>query len=127
MAKILAVDDSDVVRESYQSYLESQGHEVVLGVDGTDGLVQAEATHGVDLIMVDYNMPGMDGISMCGKIREIERYATTPIFVCTTERSPAIKSRGKEVGVIAWLIKPINNDHLGIGITKVLEKLKKSA
>ena len=94
--KILIVDDSDTLRIQLKKALEEAGHIVVEGKDGRDGLIKAQENIDTQLIICDYNMPEMDGITMCRKIREITALKSIPIFMLTTETSPELKTLGKE-------------------------------
>jgi two-component system, chemotaxis family, chemotaxis protein CheY len=112
MKKILLVDDSDAVRSELKELLSSKGYAVVEGVDGLDGLNQAKNHLDIDLFISDLNMPEMDGIMMCTKIREIEHYKSTPIFMLTTESSLELKNAAKAAGILAWIVKPYTNDRV---------------
>jgi len=122
MAKILIADDSETLRTELREVLEGAGHDVVEAVDGTDGLRKAEEAQGVQLIISDYNMPGLDGITMIRKIKEIDRYGSVPVGMLTTESSKELKATGKEAGVIVWFVKPFEPSRLLSTIDKVLEK-----
>jgi len=80
MARILLVDDDEMVRSTVRAMLAGAGHEVVQAVDGEDGLLQFRQ-HGCDLIICDVIMPNMDGLEM---VREIRRLSTdVPIISMT--------------------------------------------
>lgn len=115
---ILVVDDSATVRQQLCDVLKPKGYEVIQGKDGADGLAQAKA-HAVDLIIVDVNMPNVDGITMVEAVRRLPAHAKTPIFVLTTESGTRVKD-GKRVGVTAWIVKPFKPESLLAAITKVL-------
>jgi two-component system chemotaxis response regulator CheY len=120
MAKILVVDDTEITRTELGDYLQKAGHQVIYGSDGASGLAQAE-THGdIDLIVSDYNMPEMDGLTMLQRIRALSTHRTTPSFMLTTESSPGLKAQGKECGVKAWIIKPCSPDLVLAAAVKVL-------
>ncbi len=119
MAKILIVDDSDVIRSELQGILVKDGYTVTEATNGTEGLSAAMEQGPFDLIITDYNMPGLNGVEMCSKIRQDSRYTQVPILVLTTESSTELRKKGQEIGVRAWLVKPINADV----ISKVLVKL----
>lgn len=123
MAKILVVDDSETLRLELVDVLRSH-HEVVEGSDGFDGLQKAEEQQNVDLIISDYNMPGMDGITMIRKIKAIDRYKNVPVAMLTTESSKELKLAGKEAGVVVWMIKPFDGDKMKATVQKILETFK---
>ena len=104
MAKILIADDSETLRLELKEVLERGGHNVVEACDGADGLKKAEESHGVQLIISDYNMPGLDGITMIAKIKQIDRYKLVPVGMLTTESSKELKQSGKEAGVVVWVV-----------------------
>ncbi len=127
MAKVLIVDDSDILRLKLRTALEASGHSVVEGASGVDGIKIARSDSGINLIITDLNMPEVDGIAMCQEIRKIAGYETIPIFMLTTEKSANLKSQGKEVGIKLWIVKPFAPERVTEAITKVLEKSKESA
>lgn len=120
MAKILVVDDSETLRLQLGDVLQKAGHSVVFGVDGADGIAKAKANSDVQLIISDYNMPEVDGLTMLRKIRELPGYAEKPSFMLTTEASPGLKALGKECGVKAWIVKPFTPDKLLMAVTKIV-------
>jgi two-component system chemotaxis response regulator CheY len=122
MAKILIIDDSETVRMEVRETLETGGHEVFEAIDGVEGLSQFKNIPGIQMAICDVNMPNMDGITMCGKVKEDESIAKIPIIMLTTESSPDLKARGKEAGVLAWMIKPFNGEKMLAAITKVLSR-----
>ena len=104
MATILAVDDSETMRQMVKQTLQAGNHQVVLADDGEDGLSKYLSTAGVDLIITDINMPKMDGIGLIKEIRM--RNATIPILALTTESEDEMRKKGAEAGANGWLVKP---------------------
>jgi len=119
MAKILVVDDSASIRNMVSFTLQQQSYETVEAVDGNDGLVKAQGGK-FDLVITDVNMPGMDGITLCSKLRMLPGFKFTPVLILTTESSPEIKQRGKSAGATGWLVKPFNPDKLLATIKRVI-------
>jgi two-component system chemotaxis response regulator CheY len=124
MAKILIVDDSDILRIELRETLESAGHQVVEGVNGVDGLEKATSLRDIDLLISDVNMPEMDGITMCRCIRALPHQASLPMFMLTTEASSDLKASGKEAGVMLWIVKPFNRVKVIEVVAKVLQMRK---
>ncbi len=122
MAKILIVDDSDTLRIQLREALESAGHNVIEGVDGADGLRQASENRDINMIITDFNMPQMDGVTMAGKIREIPELSKVPMLMLTTEATPDIKAAGKAAGILAWIVKPLVPSKVLPAIEKVLSR-----
>lgn len=119
MAKILIVDDSGLVRIQVRDVLERAGHEVLEAEDGEAGLQVAGANPDLRLVIADFNMPKLNGIQMLGEIRKLANHTHTPFMVLSTETSPALKSAGKEVGVLVWVVKPL----VELGFVKTVEKV----
>ncbi len=119
MASILAVDDSESMRQMVSFALKNAGHTVVEAVDGQDALARAK-TNKVNLVITDVNMPRMDGISLIKELRNLPDYKFTPILMLTTESSSEKKQQGKEAGATGWLVKPFNPDQLISTINRVL-------
>jgi two-component system, chemotaxis family, chemotaxis protein CheY len=116
---VLIVDDSACVRRQLRRALEGDGYAVVEAENGQRG-IDAISDGPVDLMIVDVNMPVMDGLEMIGKVRELQSHKKTPIFVLTTESSVSMVKQGKTLGATAWIVKPVKPDVLVKGIRGVL-------
>jgi len=116
---VLVVDDSATMRQQTRTLLQTNGYTVVEAGNGAEGLEAAKGTS-VGLVIVDVNMPVMNGIEMIGKLRKMANYGKTPIFVLTTESSGNIVSEGKAAGATAWIVKPFNPQILLAAVKKVL-------
>lgn len=106
MAKILVIDDSAAIRQVVRTALEIAGHRILEASSGREGIDLAQANQDVQLIIADHNMPGMDGLTMCQKIREIPGLSRVPMIMLTTERSRDLMLKGKEIGLTGWITKP---------------------
>lgn len=121
MAKILAVDDSLMIRKLVEAVLTGAGHEVVVANDGVLGLEAARAEV-FDLVLTDLNMPNMSGMSFASKLRRMSEYDAVPIVVLTTESGDYKKNKAKSTGINAWLQKPFDQDRLLAAVDAMLEK-----
>ncbi len=110
MANVLVVDDSNTMREIVAGYLSQNGFQVAVATDGRDGLLQLRSDPGIKLIVSDVNMPNMDGLTMAEKIRKELGNKDVRIIMLTTEDNPAMRSRGKDVGVTGRIVKPFRGD-----------------
>ena len=119
MAKILTVDDSNSIRRMVATTLRSAGHEVEEACDGVDGYVTATSQF-FDALLVDVNMPNMDGITMIKRLRAVDTYAHTPMLVLTTESSQERKMAGREAGATGWIVKPFDPDLLLLTLKRIL-------
>lgn len=111
MAKILAVDDSALVRQIMGATLRGVGHEVVEAVDGVDALGKAQTT-GFDLVISDINMPNMDGVALIRELRQLANFKLTPVLILTNGRRIDSGNERRASGVSGWIVKPINPDQL---------------
>ena len=119
MRSILAVDDSPSMRKMVSFTLSGAGFRVVEAIDGVDALEKAQKEQ-IDLVLVDQNMPRLDGIGLTRKLREDPRYQITPILILTTESSDQMKQAGRDAGATGWLVKPFNPHRLIEIIQKVI-------
>ena len=110
MADVLVVDDSSTMREIVSSFLSKNGFQVIVAADGRDGLLQLRANPAIKLVVSDFNMPNMDGLTMAEKIRTELGNQAVRIVMLTTEDNPQIRARGKAVGVTGWIVKPFRGD-----------------
>jgi two-component system, chemotaxis family, chemotaxis protein CheY len=117
--KILAVDDSDTMREMVKETLEIGGYEVVLAVDGLDGVKKFNENSNLSLVIADINMPNMNGIEMIKEIRKIN--TEVPILTLTTESEDQMKQRGKDAGADGWIVKPFRPPQFLDIIKQILE------
>ena len=120
MAKILVVDDSETVRNRLSRELMQNGHEVLEAADGVKGLEVLDANQNTEVVISDVNMPEMDGITMCRKIKEKTYAENMHLFILTTEFDQQLKAKGKEAGVKLWITKPVNMTKLNAVINKVV-------
>ena len=119
MYSILTVDDSASMRQLVAYTLKGAGFDVLQASDGQEGLERARERN-VDLMLVDQNMPRMDGISLVRALRNLPQYKTTPILMLTTESSDAMKAAGRAAGATGWLVKPFDPARLLEVVKKVM-------
>ena len=103
-ARILVVDDSITSRTLEQSVLAAAGYDVVTAVDGAEGWRTVEAG-GIELVVSDVEMPNLDGIGLCERIRANASTIALPIILVTSLDEPAQRARGLEAGADAYLTK----------------------
>ena len=119
MHSILAVDDSPSMRKMVSFTLTGAGYQVIEAVDGQDGYEKAQS-HPIDLVLVDQNMPRLDGLGLTRLLREHPKYKTIPILILTTESSDQMKQAGRNAGATGWLVKPFDPVRLIEVIQKVI-------
>jgi two-component system, chemotaxis family, chemotaxis protein CheY len=119
MISVLAVDDSPSMRDMVRISLSSAGFAVTSASDGEQALQLARAGS-FDLVLLDVNMPVMDGIQLIRALRAESSYRHTPILMLTTESSPERKREGKEAGATGWIVKPFDPAQLIATMHRVL-------
>ncbi len=118
--KILLVDDSKTMRSIQKSVLTQLGYsEIEEACDGQDALSKVGAFE-PDLMLVDWNMPIMDGITFVKTVRQTDK--TTPIIMVTTESEKSRVIEAIKAGVNNYVVKPFTPDSLSQRITETLTK-----
>ena len=118
--KILLVDDSRTIRNIQKNVLKQLGHtDVVEAADGVEAL-EVFGKGVPDLMLVDWNMPNMDGITLIRKIREINK--SVPIVMCTTEAEKSRVLEAVKAGVNNYIVKPFTAESLGEKISQTMAK-----
>jgi len=117
--KILIVDDSESIRDVVNYTLATNGHDVLVGMDGQDALKHLNGQQ-IDLVITDLYMPNMDGIALIKEIRKDDNYKRTPILFLTTESQQEKKMEARSAGATGWIIKPFIPQNLIAVINKVL-------
>jgi two-component system cell cycle response regulator DivK len=108
---ILIADDSEKGRELLRTYLEHLGYEVVEASNGREAVTLAEAS-GPEAMVLDVQMPVLDGYGAVRELREKPRFATTPILALTAYAMEEDRERALAAGFSAHLGKPLRLSHL---------------
>ncbi|MDR3394981.1 MAG: response regulator, partial [Parasulfuritortus sp.] len=102
--RLLIIEDNRDIAANLMDFLEVRGHVVDMAGDGVGGLHLA-LTHDYDAIVLDLMLPGMDGLTLCRKLRsEVERH--TPVLMLTARDSLDDKIQGLEAGADDYVVKP---------------------
>ena len=118
--KILLVDDSKTMRNIQKSVLGQLGYtEIEEACDGQDALSKVKA-FGPDLMLVDWNMPNMDGLSFVKAYRQTDK--STPIIMVTTEAEKSRVIEAIKAGVNNYVVKPFTPDLLSQRIQETMAK-----
>lgn len=102
---VLLIDDSDTVQRMLDWVLRPTGVATLRASDGKEGL-EVLGKSAVDLVVVDMNMPGMDGIEFVRTVRRNPVRAELPIIMLTTERREQEMKLAYDAGVNMYLVKP---------------------
>lgn len=117
--KLLIVDDEQGIVDMMRSYFGRQ-YDVLTAYDGREALVKAALKP--DLILLDINMPGMDGLTVCQNIRE---YVTCPILFLTARVESFDKIIGFQAGADDYIVKPFDLDELAARVAAHLRREKR--
>ena len=114
--RVLIVEDNDRVRDVLEEFL-GFGYTVDAAANASVAL-QRIGTHPPDVILLDVNMPGTDGLTLMDTIRGLG--VTAPIFVMTGYDSADIARRASESGVTAYLVKPVELRKLDVMVAQAV-------
>ncbi|AQW81870.1 hybrid sensor histidine kinase/response regulator [Campylobacter pinnipediorum] len=111
--KVLIVDDSKMDRTIMQKSLEPTGVTVIEATNGVEALSLIKSgEHAFDAILIDIEMPRMDGYTLAGEIRKYSKYRNLPLIAVTSRTSKTDRLRGVEVGMTEYITKPYSAEYL---------------
>lgn len=122
--KILIVDDCQTTRKLLTLYLKVKGFEVVSAENGLDA-IEKLASHEVNLILSDLNMPFMDGIELIKTLKADPNTSHIPVLMVTTEADPEEKQKAMEAGASEYLVKPVTAEMVTQSIKNILKEMFK--
>ncbi len=109
MRTCLVVDDSRVIRKVARRILEDIGYEIAEAADGVEALAWCRAAM-PDAILLDWNMPVMDGYEFLGNLRRMPGGDQPKVVFCTTENDVAHIARALHAGANEYIMKPFDKD-----------------
>jgi two-component system chemotaxis response regulator CheY len=119
--KILLVDDSRTIRNIQRNVLGQLGHSEILEAgDGVEALQVLKVSQ-PDLMLVDWNMPNMDGLTLVKTVRETNK--DLPIIMCTTEAEKVRVLEAIKAGVNNYVVKPFTAETMAEKIEQTLAKV----
>jgi DNA-binding response OmpR family regulator len=119
-ARVLIADDDAVVRDVVRRYLERDGLEVTVAVDGNEAL-RVLGTERIDVAVLDVMMPGPNGLSLCRTLRQGGDY-TVPVILLTALSEEDDRIAGLEAGADDYLTKPFSPRELALRVRSVLRR-----
>jgi DNA-binding response OmpR family regulator len=120
--RILVIEDNQDIAANLGDFLEDCGHTVDFAADGVTGLHLA-VVNDFDAIVLDLNLPGMDGLEVCRKLRQ-EARKSTPILMLTARDALEQKLAGFESGADDYLVKPFALQEVQARLTVLLRRGK---
>jgi two-component system chemotaxis response regulator CheY len=111
--KALVVDDSRTIRMVLKRSLQTVGFETVFEAgDGREALAKLAEVGGVDLALVDWNMPVMDGLDFVTELRKLKQYDRVRVVMVTTESEESKIGRAIAAGANQYIMKPFTPEKL---------------
>jgi len=123
--RILVVDDDDVARQVVSHILQKADYEVRCAPGGEEGITAASRSP-FDLVLMDLQMPNVDGLSATAAIRRLPGYSTTPILALSANCSDEYRSICLHSGLQGFLTKPIQPDTLVAAVNRCLRSARPS-
>ena len=110
--RVLVIDDASLVRRYYRAALEGAGFEVAEALNGLEALEQVLTAH-FDLLIVDVNMPQMDGLSFLKTVRgKSLPLSSIPALITSSEGEPQRIAAARATGANFYVVKPISQETL---------------
>ncbi|MFQ5935540.1 MAG: response regulator, partial [Acidiferrobacterales bacterium] len=123
---VMVVDDSLTVRKVTGKHLQKRGLDVLMAKDGLDALEQLN-DHVVDVLLIDIEMPRMDGYELTTRVRAEPRLQNIPIIIITSRAGEKHRKRAFELGVDMYMSKPYQEEQLFTNIETLLAQGKQTA
>ena len=108
---VMVVDDSITMRKVTGSMLERNGYNILTAKDGVDALAVIDTSR-PDIILLDIEMPRMDGFEFARHLRNDERFHDIPIIMVTSRTGEKHRERAMELAIESYLGKPFQEDEL---------------
>jgi two-component system, chemotaxis family, chemotaxis protein CheY len=118
--KILSADDSSMIRRVIRGAVEMVGHELVEAADGKIALEVLEKNPDIGLILLDWNMPNLDGLSVLKAVKADERFKNIPVVMVTTEVEKGKVVEAIKAGAKNYVMKPFSQADL---VSKIMETI----
>jgi len=119
MARILVIEDDAASMKLTTRMLENAGHTVLCAVDAETGLTLVRSGH-PDLIVMDYRLPGMDGLAATALLKTAPTTAAIPIIVLSAKLTQEDEKNAKAAGCDAYIAKPFRQQELQASIADLL-------
>lgn len=121
MARILIVEDNERNRKLFKLIVEWRGHESLLARDGEEGVRLAREEH-PDLILMDIQMPVMDGVTALKELKAVEETMNIPVIALTSYAMSGARENLLELGFVEYQSKPIDKNDFIETVERVLRE-----
>ena len=126
MPRLLLVDDNETNRDLLSTALERSGFDVVLAADGGEAVRQAR-TEKPDLILMDMNMPGIDGWEATRQLKADAKLKAIPVLALSANALPDDARRATDAGCAGYLTKPVEIEALVKEVEATLRRTRAAA
>lgn len=123
--KILIVDDFASMRRIVKNLLRDIGHKDTTEADNGTTALLLLAKSNYDLVIVDSNMPKMNGIALLKAIRQDEKLCNLPVLLVTPDAKRKLIVEAAAAGVNGFIVKPFTNEILADKLTKIFARLER--
>ncbi|MFY9176890.1 MAG: response regulator [Caldicoprobacterales bacterium] len=121
--KVLSVDDSAMIRKIIRGAVEVLDGDLLEASDGIEALELLEEEYrSIDLILLDWNMPRLDGMEVLKKLKADSRFRAIPVMMVTTESERSNIVKAIQHGAVHYLVKPFTIQEL---VKRIMESLGK--
>lgn len=110
--RILIAEDDSISRRVLESTLVKSGFEVIATEDGTEALAALQKENAPTIAVLDWMMPGMDGVEICRTLRQTPNPVPTYIILLTAKGNREDIVTGLDAGADDYIVKPFNRDEL---------------
>jgi DNA-binding response OmpR family regulator len=124
MKRVLVVEDDPDIVELIAHYLKAEGFSVDSAGDGRLGLEQLRAG-GYQLVILDLQLPGMDGLAVCAELRRDKRTRGLPVIMLTARGDESDRIVGLELGADDYVVKPFSPKELVARVRAVMRRLER--
>lgn len=123
MAKILIVEDEELMLKALEFRLRKDDHDVVGVKDGREALIKVKEEN-FDLIITDIMLPFVSGLEIIGKVKQTARLSNIPIIVLSAVGLESVILEAFELGIDDFITKPFNLTELTIRVKMILNRRK---
>ena len=116
---VCVVDDQPSLRQMLCFALNVHGLQVLEAENGADALDKL-ASHTIDMMVIDWQMPEMDGLELVRRLRKSEKYTDLPVVIISCRDDLSARKEARSLGVITWLKKPFRIAEVQLAVESAL-------
>ncbi len=117
--QILFVDDEEAIVNLVKQFLESLGYQVTASTSSVEALkIFLDNPTAIDLVITDLTMPQLTGLELARKL--LQQRSELPIIICSGYKNGAVLAEGKSIGIMDYLMKPVNLGSLAATVSRAL-------